>query len=104
MINNLVKFFKLLSISDRESKISRFLTSFRESNNDKIIKSDKNLYLFQVPMDPYFLIISKIIITEENLSKKNIIGSWPYYIKPSKQRIFFSQIFHFFKNKLFFFF
>ena len=46
MINNLVKFFKLLSISDRESKISRFLTSFRESNNDKIIKSDKNLYLF----------------------------------------------------------
>jgi hypothetical protein len=103
MNNYLAKVIELLRISNGESKIISFLSSFRKNNNKKS-KLDKNLYLFQVPMDPYFLMISKIIITEENYNKKNIIGSWPYYIKPNKQRFFFFQIFHFIKNKLFFFF
>jgi len=101
MINYLKKIKKLIFKNSFE-KI--FLNNQNKIFSKKKIgfKNDKRIILFETPMDYYFVLITRSIIFEKHLDNY-LIGSWPYFIYPLKERsIIFFEFFHYLKNIIFF--
>ena len=97
MINKIKLFFKYVSLNSEEKKFIKSKLFIKKSEDSQKI-------LFQIPMDYYFLLMSKTIILERH-QKNQLIGIWPYFFNPQQKKNFsIFEITNFLKNKFFFYF
>ena len=80
MINKIKLFFKYVSLNSEEKKFIKSKLFIKKSEDSQKI-------LFQIPMDYYFLLMSKTIILERH-QKNQLIGIWPYFFNLSKKKFF----------------
>ena len=95
------KFQRFLSLVRMKEKEKFFLDN--QKKTDPRTENHKKLCLFQIPMDYYFLLMSKSIIYEKDINLK-LVGSWPYYFKPFKKRFFLYSIIHIINSKILYYF
>jgi len=95
------KFQRFLSLV-RMKEIEKFFLD-NQKKTDPRTENHKKLCLFQIPMDYYFLLMSKLIIYEKDINLK-LVGSWPYYFKPFKKKIFLYSIIQNINSKIFYYF
>jgi hypothetical protein len=98
--SKLIRFFRLVRMKKKE-KI--FLDNQIKTDPRTVNQDQRKLCFFQMPMDYYFLLISKSIIYEKNIHL-NFAGSWPYYFKPFKKRFFLHSIIHIINSKILYYF
>lgn len=104
MIKYFKKLINLVFLNIYEKNFIKNYEDLKLENAKKIKKINKKIILFQSPMDYYFVLISRAIISEKYLHKIDLFGTWPYYFNPLRIRRFnIFTIFHYFKNKILFF-
>ena len=96
MINKIKLFFKYVSLNSEEKKFIKSKLFIKKSEDSQKI-------LFQIPMDYYFLLMSKTIILERH-QKNQLIGIWPYFLNLSKKNFSIFEITNFLKINFFLFF
>ena len=99
MILDYIKKYKKLLFFITAEKIFLNSNINLKKQSKKKSKIKKKIVLLQMPMNYYFLLMSKTMVFENHINDK-IYGTWCYYIRPLSKKFLVLEIIHYIFNSI----
>ncbi len=99
MILNYIKKYKKLLFFNTAEKIFLKSNINLKKQSKKKSKIKKKVVLLQMPMNYYFLLMSKTMVYENHIDDK-IYGTWCYYVRPLFKKFLVLEVIHYIFNSI----
>jgi hypothetical protein len=99
MILDYIKKYKKLIFFNKVEKIFLKSNINLKKQSKKKSKIKKKVVLLQMPMNYYFLLMSKTMVFENHINDK-IYGTWCYYVRPLPKKFLVLEIIHYIFNSI----